>query len=427
MVSSVYTWVDEGRLAGARSDCLLQGRVCLVRHLFRKRSGLLASMMVLFDFGSIAFAFLLTCLMVRPPGIGLGEYGLSNAPWPIVLFLAWLFQAIDRRLYISRRSDALVPELLAVTGTALFALLASVFVIALLLPASIDRPFAVCFCFLALVALIAVRLTARLSAWGLRSRGYNHQYVLFVGANERTAQLADIILSHEEFGYEVEGYLDDDETRRHHLEGYGIAYLGPTSELQQLLVDRVVDVVYVTLPVRSDYETIQDIAHLCEGVGVSVRCPADFFPSSFAAGVPTRIAEIPILQMARPRFDARFDLRRWTEFLESSILLVLLAPAFVLIAVLIRLDSKGPILVRETRKDRRSGREVSLSKFRTNVIAAPAEQVRGIEIASSEPGLSAPIPRVTRTGRWLRRYSLDELPQLMNSWLGHASFVEPRG
>ena len=78
------------------------------------------------------------------------------------------------------------------------------------------------FCLTTLLSLTTFRLIVRLSLWGLRHRGYNYRHIVLIGANDRTAHLAEVILSHEQYGYHIEGFLEDDEERKSYLERYNI-------------------------------------------------------------------------------------------------------------------------------------------------------------------------------------------------------------
>jgi len=381
--------------------------------------------LALFDMGCILAAYLIAVALTPRPEPVFAARVLAHLPYLLVAAVAWQFEAIDQRLYVSRRSDALTPQLLAVTKAIVIALLLTVFVLAFLVQDGLDRSFVFVFAIAALFLIVLFRLMVRLSLWGLRLRGYNYRHILFVGANERTARLAQIILSHEQYGYHIEGFLDDDEGRSGLLERHNIPYLGKIRVLEQLLVDRVIDVVYVSLPVRSHYETIQSIAHLCEGVGVPVRLAADLFPLRIATSQITRLKDVPLVCLSAPEFRPQLDIKRIPEIAVSLLLLIVLFPVFALIAVMIKLDSRGPVFVNVPRLNPRTQRTFDVFKFRTFVTKADAPLEPDTAIAGQAASAGDHVQR-TRVGRFLERYALDELPQIINVWRGQITYTEPR-
>lgn len=382
-----------------------------VRHVsfIKKHTAGLTAILALCDGACIVVAGAISMAATLQADWALPDQLSEKALWIVVLLVAWYVQALDHRLYLSRRSDALVPQLLAVSKAGFIALLMAIFFMAIYNRQGLDRSFVLVFCYIAFMLVLALRLVARLGLLGLRGRGYNYRIIVIVGANPRAAKLTEVLLSHEQYGYHIEGFLDDDSERQHFLEGYEIPYLGKIEELERLLVESVVDLVYVTLPVRTHYETVRNIAHLCEGVGVSVRLIGDFFPLQAATSELIHVGDVPLLSLSTPGIESRFDLRRLSETAESTLLLIALFPLLLMIALLVKLDSKGPVLVREPRVSARTGRRFDMLSFRT----APGPE------AGAEEGTG------TRFGRFLRWYSLDELPQIINVVLGHMSTGGP--
>jgi len=210
------------------------------------------------------------------------------------------------------------------------------------------------------------------------------------------------------------------------MDDLDIRYYGKVRDLETILQDRVVDVVYISLPVRSQYETIESIAHLCEGVGVPVRMLADLFPLRMASSRLSRLGDIPILSLTESRtVGSPFSLNRLADFLVSTILIVILLPVWVVIALLIKLDSRGPVFTRETRTAPRTHRSFKLLKFRTAALLDTPRNGGG-DLDSPDEIVSADaVEGYTRVGRLLVRYSLDELPELVNIWCGQISSLDP--
>ncbi len=347
----------------------------------------------------------------------------------LAIFVAvWCLQAIDQRLFVSRRGDSLIPQLLMLTKSVVGSLILSNFIMIIWLTTAFDRIFALAFSGLILLLLVALRTTMRLGLSGLLRRGYNYRRILFIGANARAAQASEVILSNEYYGFEIIGYLDDDASRNSFLERYNVPYFGKIDDLEKYLIDGVIDVVYISLPVRSCYERIQSITHLCEGVGVPVRLIADLFPLRIATTELTRIADIPLLALTAPDdTHSRELLQRGTDFLVSSLLLVILAPILAIIAVLIKLESRGPVLAREARLSHHARKPFNLLHFRTKRLPdgdRSDAQTETSDAAARHRSFSRPL--TTTFGGFLLRYSLVDLPELINIWKGDMSLSEPR-
>ena len=334
-------------------------------------------------------------------------------PWALVFLGFWYAQATDQRLYVSGRCDSLVQQIVDVTKAIASSLLVTVFVSILFKQSSLDRPFVLVFCGTVFVYLLTFRLVTRLGLWGLRRRGFHWKHIVLVGANPRSVRLLEVIRAHECYGYQVDGFLEDDPSRNAYLEDQGISYLGPIKELERLLVDQVVDMVYVTLPIRSHYETIQSMANLCEGVGVSVRLIGDFFPVRTASSEAVWLKDVPLLTLSAPSVESRVDFGRLFDQLIALVLLVVLSPLMLSLALLIKLSSPGSLFTKERRFSLRTKRPFDLLRFRT--FSTKSGEATGKE-----------KERRTRLGVYLQARSLDELPFLINVLQGHYRFTDPR-
>lgn len=333
----------------------------------------------------------------------------NGLPYVETMVIVWFLVAADQRLFLSRRSEALVALLFSVAKAFFTAFLFTVFIVALFLQEDLNRTFLFLFGFLVLFGLLAFRLTLGLSLWNLRRRGFNSRRILIIGSNERTQKLVGILHANEHYGYHVEGFLEHDEARRHHLESLDVPYLGDIEELDKILINRVIDAVYIALPVRSHYEMIQSAAHLCEGVGVSVRFMADLFPLRMATSDLSRVGDVPLLTLStEEEVQPPFALHRAIDMGVSLLLLVFLSPICLLVAAAIKIDSRGPILVRRPRLGP-GGHAFQDIVFRTTVGASWGDD----------------DATLTRVGRILRRYGIDELPQLLNVLSGDISLAGP--
>lgn len=383
--------------------------------MHREHPILVGLVLYLVDCACITAAFLLTVWALVPESETWARYGAQHLPYLAVMIIVWIAVASDQRIFArTRRSDTLVPQLCAVTNAVFVGVVFSVFLLALFLATGVDSRFMWFFSGSIFATLLVCRLLVRLSIWDLRRRGYNYRQVILVGSNESTLHLAEVFLSHGHYGYHVLGFLDDDPIRAKAMERSTVPYLGEIGTLEELLSRQVIDGVYITLPLRSHYETVRKVANLCEGVGVPVRLVADLFPQRISSQEVVRLENIPLITLAgeaavRPQ---RF-VQRLSEFVVSAVLLVILSPLLILCALLVKLDSKGPVLVKRECIGR-GQRPFHMLYFRCSTWQAGACQE-----AANEPVL-------TRIGRLFRRYSFDELPQLLNVCLGQMSTVGPR-
>jgi exopolysaccharide biosynthesis polyprenyl glycosylphosphotransferase len=230
-----------------------------------------------------------------------------------------------------------------------------------------------------------------------------------------------------ELGLKILGYIDAenpnscniyDKTKR----------LGYLEDLEMLLKEEVVDEVFVFLPIKSFYFEIQLILKVCETAGIEVKIPADLFSLKLAKATISRYDGIPVIDLyTSPKMNWQLFVKRLMDMMTSGLLLSLLSPLFLLVAVLIKTTSRGPIFFVQRRVGY-NGRQFSCLKFRTMV--QDAEERREELLHLNE--LTGPVfkirndPRVTPLGRWLRKMSIDEFPQLINVFWGDMSLVGPR-
>jgi exopolysaccharide biosynthesis polyprenyl glycosylphosphotransferase len=387
------------------------------------------------DSACILLAYSAAIYLSLPDGGDFHAKFVHNLAYFVIFVLVWCGAAADQRLFVSRRDDNLTTQFISILKAVFSSLIFTGFVIGFFTRQIPERHFFIYYGLLALLAMSAFRITIRLALWDLRRRGFNYRQVLIIGANERSERLVEIIQTHGQYGYHIAGFLEDDPERLPILQKYQVAHLGPFNDLERVLANRVIDEVYITLTVRSFYELIQRCAHLCEGVGVMVRMTADLFPLRIATSRVSLLEDIPILSLcAVPDQQFQLFLKRAVDFVASSVALVILLPlVFLPTAILIKLEgliwpnSRGPVFFTQERVGL-NGRRFKMFKFRSMV--RNAEELRkDLEHLNEADGPVFKIrndPRITRIGRIIRKTSIDELPQLLNVWVGHMSLVGPR-
>jgi exopolysaccharide biosynthesis polyprenyl glycosylphosphotransferase len=203
--------------------------------------------------------------------------------------------------------------------------------------------------------------------------------------------------------------------------------LGPLTCLERILVEGGVDEVVIALPIKSCYAEIHDAIRTCERVGVDCRYLADLFDLARAAPRYGPWHPRPMVTLKIVPDDYRVRVKRAIDIVASALGLLFLAPLFLAIALTIKVTSPGPVFFIQDRYGFKR-RRFRMLKFRSMVANAPALQAE----LESQNEATGPLfkmrndPRVTPLGRFLRRTSLDELPQLINVLLGDMSLVGPR-
>jgi exopolysaccharide biosynthesis polyprenyl glycosylphosphotransferase len=274
-------------------------------------------------------------------------------------------------------------------------------------------------------ALIAVtRVVARRAAHAVRRRGYNARYFAVVGAGEHAEALVEKIASQPQWGYAFLGYVRE---RALPAEPGGAPVLGQLSELARILEEQVLDEVFFAVA-PNDLESIEPAVRLLQEQGILVHVSLGKFGSGSApvSAVETD-GRTTLTFSSTPSNDLALAAKRAFDLVVSATMLLLLAPVLAAIAVATKRDSAGPVFFRQLRVGR-NGREFTFFKFRSMRVGAEAE----LAMLQAQNEMDGPVfkmrkdPRITRVGHFLRKTSLDELPQFWNVLRGEMSLVGPR-
>jgi exopolysaccharide biosynthesis polyprenyl glycosylphosphotransferase len=340
----------------------------------------------------------------------------------------WCWVAVDRGLWEKRGGGnilAYFPLIVrAVTGAMVF----SVFVTVSVTDLPISREFLAVFCIATMIFLPLFRALFQGAMLLLHVQGIYSKSILVVGANPRSANLVSLLNTHPVHGCKVEGFLDDDLERRPILEGSGAPWLGRFDDLETTIREKGISEVLIALPIRSYSDIVDQMARTCDDCGVSAHFLTDLFPLKIAKSNLLYMEDIPLLSLSTiPESPGELALKRALDLLVSSVLLLALFPVFIGTAITIKLDSPGPVFFLQDRAGR-NGRRFRMIKFRS--MRQDAEKMREeLEKFNQVDGPAFKMkndPRVTPVGRFIRKYSIDELPQLINVWLGEMSLVGPR-
>ena len=280
-------------------------------------------------------------------------------------------------------------------------------------------------------ALVVIALGVGRAVWGLalahlRRRGAGVARVLIVGAGEVGRTVLRTIIARPELGFRVVGFVDDHPERSQTDMG-AIRALGPIGNVQAVLDQETVDEVIITLP-WSDHQRILGLVQVCEARGVRPRIVPDLFQLSLTSVDVNDLDGIPLIGTRVPSLSGANALVKRIVDLALGVPLTLLSlPLMAVIAAAIKLDSPGPVLFQQVRLGM-NGQPFRVYKFRSMRSGAEAE-VRQLLDRNEASGPLFKIrddPRRTRVGRFLRRTSFDEMPQLINVLRGEMSLVGPR-
>jgi exopolysaccharide biosynthesis polyprenyl glycosylphosphotransferase len=277
---------------------------------------------------------------------------------------------------------------------------------------------------LTIAFLGAARLAQRAARAWLRRRGVGVARVLIVGAGELGRTVMRTIVARPELGYQIVGFVDDDPAK---VELGRFKRLGGLDEVRTILEDERVDEVIITLPWMYQRKIVS-IVRACEARGVRARVVPDVFQLALSQLDVDDIDGIPLVGIKEARIS-RFGrlLKRALDTAAAVAGLVLAAPFILLTAVLIRLESPGPIFFRQMRLGEK-GRPFQIYKFRSMRHGADEEKehLQPLNEASGPLFKIRHDPRLTRLGYLLRRTSWDEFPQILNVLRGEMSLVGPR-
>jgi len=260
----------------------------------------------------------------------------------------------------------------------------------------------------------------------LRHYGIGVKRVLLVGAGDVGRMVMRTVMARPELGYQVIGFLDDNVTKGQTDIGPFKA-LGPLENCTEVLTQHTIDEMIICLPWQS-HRMVQHLLHVCEQQQIRAQIVPDFFQLTKNQLQVEELDGIPLLS------SRDLSIQGWNLVLKRAadlVLIVLLGlvalPVVALIALAIRMNSAGPVIYRQTRIGK-NGKPFTCYKFRSMITGADSQQ--GLVAKMNEA--TGPLfkmrndPRTTAVGQWLRRYSLDELPQFYNVLRGDMSLIGPR-
>ena len=319
-------------------------------------------------------------------------------------------------LYNSKRASGRKRELMNIIKANTIGLIGFIVVLYVINQSHFSREMIFIFGVINICAETFVRNIIRYLLRFFRRKGYNLKYVLLVGYSKSAESYINKIRLNPQWGYVVRGILDDHMERGTMYKG--IKVLGRIDNLFVILPENKLDEIAITLSL-SEYGRLKEIVELCEKSGVHTK----FIPD-YAGVIPNKpytedLQGLPVINIRHVPLTNTLNMlmKRAVDIVGATAGIILSSPIMLFAAIAIKLTSKGPVFFVQERVGLHN-RSFNMIKFRTMCMQTDTEEAKGWTVKDD--------PRVTRIGRFLRRTSLDELPQLFNILVGQMSLVGPR-
>jgi len=333
--------------------------------------------------------------------------------------LAFIFSNWAAGLYKPMRTQLLGSEFVGLIKSLFLGMLLLMSALYFVKLVHFSRDVLIIFAGLYLVFSLLERIMMRTILRMMRSRGLNQKFILLVGYNPAVQAFVEALEGHSWFGYRIIGYLHSSDENAE--TSASIPSIGTIDELGRILEENIVDHVVISLP-RHALESMADVAATCENHGVQSLILPDYYGLLPAKPRFESIAGMPVIDTRYVPLDDALNatLKRVFDVAFSLLVLICLAPIYMAIAIGIGMNSSGPIIYSQQRVGK-NRREFKMYKFRT--------MNHSLLETHDESDTLWTIPndtRRTRFGTFLRRTSLDELPQFWNVLMGDMSVIGPR-
>ena len=266
-----------------------------------------------------------------------------------------------------------------------------------------------------IILLEAERISIRIFLRSLRTNGYNQKHVLLIGYSRAAEGFIDRVSVNPEWGYHVQGILDD-----HRPAGFAykkVQVLGPTNHLEDFLASNTLDEIAITLSIK-EYSNLEQIVAACEKSGVHTKFIPDY--NNIIPTIPYMedLQGLPVIHIRHVPLTGVFNatMKRIVDLAGALFGLIVFSPLMLVTALLIKITSPGPVLFSQERIGLHN-RPFKMYKFRSMEVQDPGRE--------RSQWTTPHDPRVTPVGRFIRKTSIDEMPQFFNVLIGDMSLVGP--
>ena len=330
---------------------------------------------------------------------------------PGYLLLYWM-----ANLYRSKRFSSPWKEAVDVIRANIFGLVLFFVVLYIVNEPNFSRSMIFVFFGINIFIMLLVRKILRVALRSIRKRGYNIKHILLVGYSRATEAYIDRLLANPEWGYMVCGILDDKIPAGTLYRD--IKVLGGIGNLQYILQENKMDEIGITLSL-ADYDKLEELVNLCEKYGVHTKFIPDYNSVIPSNPYTEDLQGLPVINIRRVPLTNTFNLmvKRIVDIFGSLVAIVIFSPIMLISAIAIKAGDGGEVIFKQTRVGLHN-KEFEMYKFRTMRKQTEEDEAKGWTKKDDE--------RVTKFGKFLRRTSLDEVPQFFNILKGDMSLVGPR-
>jgi len=389
--------------------------------MIRQSQSILFLLYAIVDFVSIQVAFLASWwlkfasgFIPYEPSLPFRTYWIYSLIYGSIAIVVGFYIG----LYTSKRKKKFSYEFWKVLQIHMLSFLLLLSVLYILKEVHISREFLLLYLLSSIGIITVYRYILKNSLRFFRKLGYNKQFVLILGAGSVGRRFYENLEQYPDLGFEVIGFLDDHLTEHDEQYRHMKPIIGKVDDLEQVLNNVIVDEVIIALPLHA-HDKYGHIINMCDKAGVKALIIPDYFDVLPARPHFDHFAGIPLINVRDVPLDEMRNrlLKRTFDIVFSLFVLIATAPLMLLIALGIKLTSPGPVIFRQERLGRHR-RPFIMYKFRTMRVMDKEESDTGWTVEND--------PRTTRFGRFLRKTSLDELPQFWNVLKGDMSVVGPR-
>ena len=408
--------------------------------MLKEKEAVIRKAMILFDAFIVSFAFFLAYFLrqhfhlfykldLMPSTQLVSGTIASTGDYLLILFFIaplWCFMLYLNGMYRSMRTRKLYEIVGIIIKSTFFSIIASGSVVFLFKLQFVSRIFLAIFVIVSSAFLLLEKIAVFSFMHYVHKKGLNYKNILIVGTGKRAANFISKIQNHPEWGLKIIGAIDD-EPGRGIKKVKDIKVIGTLKDISKILHRHAVNEVIFVVP-RLRLNHIENAVNACETEGIKATIAVDLFNLEIARAHPTDIDGIPLLTFETTvAKEWQLFVKRAMDVALSGLGIIILSPLLLIVAVLIKLTSSGPVLFKQHRLGL-NGRKFVLYKFRTMYKGAQKELSK-VEVFNEIDGPDFKMKKIqwiTPVGKLIRKFSIDELPQLLNVFIGHMSLVGPR-
>ncbi|MCQ2081093.1 MAG: undecaprenyl-phosphate glucose phosphotransferase [Lachnospiraceae bacterium] len=330
---------------------------------------------------------------------------------PLYVVLYYMFN-----MYAPKRATMRRYELFGIFKANTVGIVIFMMILFLVEQYDLSRSMLAIFYFLNLVLTTLVRSLIRSILQTFRRKGYNQKYVLLVGYSTAAEEYITRINQNPQWGYVIRGILDDTVPRGTMYKG--VKVVGGIDNLKYILPENKLDEVAITIALK-DYEKLGEIVDVCEKFGVHTKFIPDYNSLVPSNPYTEDVLGLPVINIRYVPLNNAINqfVKRAMDILGALIGIILSSPVMLICAIAVKLTSEGPIIFKQERIGLHN-KPFKMYKFRSMVVQKVTDEERGWTTKDDA--------RVTKVGKFMRKTSIDELPQLFNILIGEMSLVGPR-